>query len=60
MKFLSGYKTYIFAACIVLSVICYLAKWIDAQTFQVLLGIFGAGAFTGLRLAIKKLEAPKA
>ena len=53
---LKGYKTYIFAALVFLASICYAAEWIDAQTFQTLLGIFGAGALYGLRNALKNLE----
>ena len=47
MNFLTGYKTYIFGAVIVILSIAYGYKVIDQQTFITLVGIFaGLGGIT--------------
>lgn len=51
MAFLKGKRTYIFAVLLGLATVAQALDWIDDQTFQTLVGLFGAGGLAGLRAA---------
>lgn len=53
MKFLSGYRTYIFATAIALISAAKYLGWLDDATYTTLLGLFGAGGLAALRAAKK-------
>lgn len=48
---LTGYKTYLMALGASITVLLHLLNIIDSQTFQTLLGLFGAGGLAALRAA---------
>jgi hypothetical protein len=54
LAFLRGYKTYIMAACGLLTIGTYAIHKIDAQTATMLLGMFGFGGIAALRSAVSK------
>ena len=51
---MEGYKTYIMAGLIALAVFAKTLGWIDQQTFEILLGLFGAGGLAALRAGVTK------
>lgn len=51
---MSGKKTYIIAAFVALAVFAKTMGWIDQATFEILLGLFGAGGLATLRAGVKK------
>ena len=51
---LSGYKTYLFSGLVVLFSLMFAFGWIDTQTFEVLIGIFGGASIFALRAGVKK------
>lgn len=51
MNFLKGKKTYLCALAIALLTGARYLQWIDSETYQTLLGLFGAGGLVGLRAA---------
>ena len=55
-KMLSGYKTYICSALIVVFAILYVTNVIDMEVFLKLLGIFGGLGLISMRQAIAKIE----
>ncbi len=54
MKDLSGYKTYLFAGAIALATFAKAVGWIDDNTYQALLALFGAGGLAALRAGVTK------
>ena len=51
---LDGKKTYIFAALIALATFAKTIGWIDDNTYQALMALFGAGGLAALRAGVKK------
>lgn len=51
---LSGYRTYIIAALIGIATVAHQIGYIDAVTYQTILGILGAGGLATLRSSISK------
>ncbi len=51
---LSGYKTYIIAVLIGIATVVHQIGYIDALTYQTILGILGAGGLAALRIGISK------
>ena len=49
---IKGYKTYICAACLLVSVGLYATHYITQPQFLTLVGLFGAGALAALRAAV--------
>ncbi len=49
-----GKKTYIVAAAVALAVFAHSLGWIDDNTFQVILGLLGAGGLAALRAGVTK------
>jgi len=54
MKMLSDKKTYIFAGLIALAAFAKAVGWIDEKTYELLMGLFGAGGLATLRAGVKK------
>ena len=52
LKSLKGKKTYIAAAAIALVTVAYYFGWIDAEAWNMLLGLLGAGGLAAARAAI--------
>lgn len=53
IKSLEGKKTYICAVLIAVLTAGHYIGWIDAQMYQTLIGLFGAGGLASLRAAKK-------
>ena len=53
-EWLSGKKSYIIAACVGLVVAARFLNLLDETTYQVLLGLLGAGGIASLRAGITK------
>ena len=51
---LDGKKTYIMAALVALATFAKAMSWIDENTYQALLALFGAGGLAALRAGVKK------
>ena len=51
---LDGKKTYIFAALVALATFAKTIGWIDENTYQALLALFGAGGLAALRSGVTK------
>ena len=49
-----GYKTYIVAAGIGLATFARVLGWIDNSTYEILLGLLGAGGLATLRAGVTK------
>ena len=54
MDFLSGKKTYIFAALGAITVGAYFLGFIDVTAANILLGLFGFGGMAALRAGVTK------
>lgn len=54
---LSGYKTYVFSALLVISALLFAFGLIDREALITLVTIFGGGGLISTRVAIKKIEA---
>lgn len=54
MTWLSGYKTHIAAALIILAAIAKGKGWIDSGTYEVVLGILGGLGISFLRSGVSK------
>ena len=51
---MDGYKTYIVAGFIALAVFAKTMGWIEQATFEIILGLLGAGGLATLRAGVKK------
>ena len=49
-----GKKTYIIAALVALATFAKTMSWIDDQTYQLILGLLGAGGLAALRAGVTK------
>lgn len=53
-EFVNGYKTYFFAAAMVVIAGLYAQGYIDEQMFKALEAVFGGGALASMRHAVAK------
>lgn len=53
MAFLKGKKSYLVAAAVAVATFAHHAGLIDTQTYQLIVGLLGAGAVATLRAGIK-------
>ena len=51
---MQGKRTYLIAAAIGLLTVGQVLGWIDHKTYDVLLGLFGAGGLAALRAGVNK------
>lgn len=49
---LSGYRTYLCAIGVGIATAALSAGWVDQQTYQIVIGLLGAGGLASLRAAI--------
>jgi hypothetical protein len=51
---MSGYKTYLVAVGIALATFAKAMAWIDQPTYEIILGLLGAGGIAFLRAGVTK------